>query len=327
MLKRTGNSIPVETSKFVRGTAFQAVETLTKEWPGGKASISRAEYPRITLRSSWPSHTSHFKTDTLGAALPNAWNWRVSAKAGGPVTSWDSKFGLQLLSQCGNKSNCPSIPNPEIHLVCCWTVNNHDINKPAAAADRCLKEHLVSCPAQSKCWATGFYLVSCNFHMYKKLRFFFFCLPSYISGVHHFGWDFCACGGFFFFKSKLWGSHIPSLWMVHAGCVFLTGIHPSRTWMSGPFDSVRRNACVRRPRFILSSKKVLGGMESEPMLTPREKTLYRTLRGGSNPRHCTTQDSELNTLPTELFRPRNVESDVNIVKCIMTAWAALPTCT
>ena len=27
-----------------------------------------------------------------------------------------------------------------------------------------------------------------------------------------------------------------------------------------------------RPRFILSSVKVLGGMESEPMLTPREKS-------------------------------------------------------
>ena len=27
-----------------------------------------------------------------------------------------------------------------------------------------------------------------------------------------------------------------------------------------------------RPRFILSSEKVLGGMEFEPMLTPREKS-------------------------------------------------------
>ena len=28
-----------------------------------------------------------------------------------------------------------------------------------------------------------------------------------------------------------------------------------------------------RPRFILSSERVLGGMKSEPMLTPREKSL------------------------------------------------------
>ena len=27
-----------------------------------------------------------------------------------------------------------------------------------------------------------------------------------------------------------------------------------------------------RPRFILSSERVLGGMEFEPMLTPREKS-------------------------------------------------------
>ena len=25
------------------------------------------------------------------------------------------------------------------------------------------------------------------------------------------------------------GSHIPTSWMVHAGCVFVAGIHPSRT--------------------------------------------------------------------------------------------------
>ena len=44
-------------------------------------------------------------------------------------------------------------------------------------------------------------------------------------------------------------------------------------------------------------------MESEPMFTPREKSLNRRLRGGSNPRCWITQDSEASTLPTELFRP------------------------
>ena len=31
----------------------------------------------------------------------------------------------------------------------------------------------------------------------KKKAFFFFSFPSYISGVHHFGWDFCVCDCFF----------------------------------------------------------------------------------------------------------------------------------
>ena len=34
--------------------------------------------------------------------------------------------------------------------------------------------------------------------------------------------------------------------MVRAGCVFVAGIHLSRTWMSGSFESVRWNACVHR---------------------------------------------------------------------------------
>ena len=34
--------------------------------------------------------------------------------------------------------------------------------------------------------------------------------------------------------------------MVHAGCVFVADIHPSRTWTSGSCESVRWNACVHR---------------------------------------------------------------------------------
>ena len=41
--------------------------------------------------------------------------------------------------------------------------------------------------------------------------------------------------------------------MVHARCVFVTSIHPSRTWTSGSFESVRWNACVHRLDLSLSS--------------------------------------------------------------------------
>ena len=56
------------------------------------------------------------------------------------------------------------------------------------------------------------------------------------------------------------------------------------------------------PRFILSSEGVLGGMEFEPMLTPREKSplLENVPRGVSNPRHFWQRAQ---ALPTELFRP------------------------
>ena len=50
--------------------------------------------------------------------------------------------------------------------------------------------------------------------------------------------------------------------MVHAGCVFVAGIHScrSRTWMSGSFESVRWNACVHRLDLSLYShpKEFLG---------------------------------------------------------------------
>ena len=66
-----------------------------------------------------------------------------------------------------------------------------------------------------------------------------------------------------------------------------------------------------RPRFILSTERVLG-KESKTVLTPKENSPLpgaqrwgvgggRGGRGGWNPRRCTTQDGEPNTLPTGLF--------------------------
>ena len=56
-----------------------------------------------------------------------------------------------------------------------------------------------------------------------------------------------------------------------------------------------------RPRFILSSERVLGGMEFEPMLTPREKSpLPENFPRGSNPRRC---GQRAQTLPTSYSGP------------------------
>ena len=86
-------------------------------------------------------------------------------------------------------------------------------------------------------------IIQVNKLSYKCLIIFFFCVPSHVSGVHRFGWDLWVCDCFWF---NLWGSHISSSWMVHAGCVFVAGIHPSRTWMSGSFEFLLCYACVHR---------------------------------------------------------------------------------
>ena len=51
--------------------------------------------------------------------------------------------------------------------------------------------------------------------------------------------------------------------------------------------------------------KSFMGMESEPILTPREKSLYQKIlpRGGWNPRCCMTQDSEANIPPMSYSGP------------------------
>ena len=54
--------------------------------------------------------------------------------------------------------------------------------------------------------------------------------------------------------------------MVHAGCVFVAGIHLSMTWMSRSSESMWWNACLHRLDLCLYSHP------KEPMLTPRVKS-------------------------------------------------------
>ena len=82
----------------------------------------------------------------------------------------------------------------------------------------------------------------------EKEKKFFFCVPSYSSGIHRF-WSVLRmwpCFFVLFFKSNHRGSNILSSWRVHAECVFVAGIHPPGTLTSGSFVSVRWNASVHR---------------------------------------------------------------------------------
>ena len=91
--------------------------------------------------------------------------------------------------------------------------------------------------------------------------------------------------------------------MVRAGCVFVAGIHPSGTWTSGSFESVRWNACMHRLDLGLYShpKEFLGewGVNSKGKIPSTEKVP----RGGSNPRRC---GQRAQALPTGLFRPPRI---------------------
>ena len=62
-----------------------------------------------------------------------------------------------------------------------------------------------------------------------------------------------------------------------------------------------------RSRFILSSERVLGGMESESMLTPREKSPLPEKKkisseGDGTHDAASSRKASLTQLPTELFR-------------------------
>ena len=71
-----------------------------------------------------------------------------------------------------------------------------------------------------------------------------------------------------------------------------------------------------RPRFILSSERVLGEWCQNPCeLQGKINSTGKILpRGGSNPRRCIKQDSEPNTLPTS-YSCSPVPSKNNLLVC------------
>ena len=98
--------------------------------------------------------------------------------------------------------------------------------------------------------------------------------------------------------------------MVRAQCVFVAGIHPSRTSMSGSFESVRWNACVQRLDLgLYSHPKEFRGNIDRTHVNSKGKVLST---GGSEEDRtrlaASRKDSEPNTLPSELFRPPFITS-------------------
>ena len=134
-----------------------------------------------------------------------------------------------------------------------------------------------------------------------------FAFPGYISGVHHFGWEFWVCYLFFFLISNHWNSHIPSSWMVHAGCVSVAGIHPSRAWMSGSSESVAMEwMCAHtRPRFIISSERVLGEWSQNPCQLQGQNPLYRKKNLSSEEERTHDAASCRTASPTSYSGPRS----------------------
>ena len=75
--------------------------------------------------------------------------------------------------------------------------------------------------------------------------------------------------------------------------------------MSGSFESLKWNVCAHRLDLDLysHSKDVFKGMESKPMLTPKEKSPLPEAQRRIEITMLHHAGHEPNTLPTELFRP------------------------
>ena len=145
----------------------------------------------------------------------------------------------------------------------------------------------------------GFYF--CFVFVFGFFCWFFFRSPAISLGFTTLGWDFCECDPFFNPTIKV------VTFRLCGWCVLGVFLLPAftRQDMNVRIFWARAMKCMCAqtwPWFILSSERVFGGMEFEPMLTPREKSLLpeNFPRGGSNQRHCGQQAQ---TLPTSYSSP------------------------
>ena len=93
--------------------------------------------------------------------------------------------------------------------------------------------------------------------------------------------------------------------MVRAGCVFVAGIHPSRSWTSGSFESVRWNACVHRLDLGLCSyPKEFWGSGVWTHVNSKGK-IPSTGKCPQSSIEPATLWQRAQALPAELFRPLN----------------------
>ena len=117
------------------------------------------------------------------------------------------------------------------------------------------------------CVTDYFFKTSLHFFFF----FFFFCVPQLYLWGSPLWVRFLRMWPFFNPTIKVVTFRLRG-WCV-LGVFFVAGIHPSRTWTSGSFESVRWNACLHRLDLgLYSHPKEFWGMEFEPMLTPREKS-------------------------------------------------------
>ena len=133
--------------------------------------------------------------------------------------------------------------------------------------------------------------------------FFFFCVPQlYLWGSPLLGEIFAYVTVFFFLNPtikvvtfRLRGWCVLGVFLLPA----FTCLGHERQDLLSPCDGMYAQT---RPRFILSSERVFGGMEFEPMLTPREKSPLPKMSPEEDrtPRRC---GQRAQALPTELFRP------------------------
>ena len=129
-------------------------------------------------------------------------------------------------------------------------------------------------------------IVSCIF----SLLLFFFYVLSYICGVHHFWWGFCVCDCFFFYPTiEVVTFHL------RGWCMLGVFLLPAFTHLGHECQDlwVHTKECMcaqTTPRFILSSKRVLGnGVRAHVNATGKIlSTRKNFFRGESNPCHCTS---------------------------------------
>ena len=95
--------------------------------------------------------------------------------------------------------------------------------------------------------------------------------------------------------------------MVCAGCVFVAGIHPSRTWTSGSLESVRWNACVHRLDLGLYSSLCTNAVHRKDSKDPDVRVLDGRIPATKNTKHAPSTKMECDYLNGWIKKPSHTQ--------------------
>ena len=236
------------------------------QWLSGKASTSRAADMEIHPWCTWPSHSRDFKIDSLVTALPGTWCYRVPTKTGWPSVNmlWLDEIVNGICNFCLSVAIVKADAFFRYTLHVAGTLSKQETTAWPTPSWYCISEIGLYKDKQLNNLLT-ICVVMPSIGLEKKTipQLDLWGSPYWVKFVH------------------IWPFFNPTIEVVtfrlHGWCMLGVFLLPAFTWLGHEHQDLMSlcdgmHVCTDLTPVYTFIRKSFWGMETEPMLTPREKS-------------------------------------------------------